>query len=212
MTIQAQHVAPPTILLMVLILLRVSVRSCAFTGKDLSASMPAILFCAFMILYQANGVTKWSGDTLPARYLPLSILREGNFDLNEFPFLYAHGLPYYLRQLNNRYVSNYPVGPAIASLPFYLIPAMGAVPPTDRLIEDLEKLAAASMVALSACILYLVLRCLASLRLSLLLTVIYALGTSSFSVSSQALWQHGPSQLALVPGLYSLIRGRKEPV
>jgi hypothetical protein len=28
---------------------------------------------------------------------------------------------------------------------------------------------------------------------SLLLTVIYAFGTSSFSVSSQALWQHGPS-------------------
>src|SRR6266700_2150384 len=40
---------------------------------------------------------------------------------------------------------------------------------------------------------------------------IYALGTSSFSVSSQALWQHGPSQLALTTGLYSLIRGRKEP-
>jgi hypothetical protein len=40
----------------------------------------------------------------------------------------------------------------------------------------------------------------------------HALGTSSFSVSSQALWQHGPSQLTLVIGLYSLIRGRAEPV
>ena len=165
-----------------------------------------------MILYLANGVTKWSGDTVPARYLPLSILREGNFDLNEFEFLYAQGIPYYLRHLNSRYVSYYPVGPAIAALPFYLIPALGGVPPTDKLIEDLEKLAAASIVALSACILYLVLRRLASRRVSLLLTVIYALGTSSFSVSSQALWQHGPSQLALTIGLYSLIRGRKEPV
>jgi hypothetical protein len=151
------------------------------------------------------------GDTVPARYLPFSVLREGNFDLNEFQFLYAQGLPYYLYHLNSRYVSNYPVGPAIAALPFYLIPALGGVSPTDRLIEDLEKLAPASMVALSVCLLYLILRRLASVQVSLLITVIYALGTSSFSVSSQALWQHGPSQLALATGLYSLIRGREEP-
>ena len=40
------------------------------------------------------------------------------------------------------------------------------------------------MVALSACILYQILRRMASQRLALFLTVIYALGTSSFSVSS----------------------------
>ena len=45
MTIQAQHVAPPTILLMALILSRVSMRGCAPSGKDLSAYMFAILFC-----------------------------------------------------------------------------------------------------------------------------------------------------------------------
>jgi hypothetical protein len=211
MTVQGQNVAPPTILLMALILLRVSLRCGVSIRKNLSSSIPSTLFCVFMILYLANGVTKWTGDTLPARYLPLSILREGNFDLNELPFLYAQGLPYYLHHLNSRYVSSYPVAPAIAALPFYLLPALGSVPHTDRLIEDLEKLAAASMVALSASILYLALRRLASDRVSLLLTVIYALGTSSFSVSSQALWQHGPSQLALTTGLYSLIRGREEP-
>jgi hypothetical protein len=152
------------------------------------------------------------GDTVPARYLPFSVLREGNFDLNEFQFLYAQELPYYLYHLNSRYVSNYPAGPAIAALPFYLIPALGGVSPTDRLIEDVEKLAAASMVAFSVCLLYLILRRLASVQASLLITVIYALGTSSFSVSSQALWQHGPSQLALATGLYSLMRGLVEPV
>jgi hypothetical protein len=139
MTIKVQNVAPPTILLMALILSRVSMRCYASAGKNLSAHIPVILFCALLILYLANGVTKASGDTLPARYLPFSILREGNFDLNEFQFLYAQGIPYYLRHLNSRYVSNYPVGPALAALPFYLIPALGAVPPTDKLIADLEK-------------------------------------------------------------------------
>jgi hypothetical protein len=211
LTIQSQNVAPPTILLMALILSRVLMLCCVSSRKEPSAYIPTILFCAFMILYLANGVTKWTGDTLPARYLPLSILREGNFDLNEFHFLYAQKIPYYLVHLDGRYLSLYPVGPAIAALPFYLFPALGGIPPANRLSEDLEKLAAASIVALSACLLYLVLRRLASGRVSLLLTVIYALGTSSFSVSSQALWQHGPSQLALTIGLYSLLRGREDP-
>jgi hypothetical protein len=211
LTIQARKVAPPTILLMALILLRVLMLCCVSSVKDLSACIPAILFCTFTILYLANGITKYTSDTLPARYLPLSILREGNFDLNEFQFLYAQMIPSYLVHLNGRYLSLYPVAPAIAALPFYLIPALGGISPTNRLFEDLEKLAAASMVALSACIFYLVLRRLASRRVSLLLTVIYALGTSSFSVSSQALWQHGPSQLALTIGLYSVMRGREDP-
>jgi hypothetical protein len=209
--IKAQGVTASAILLVALIILRLVTR-CRTAAKDLSTYMPAILFGVFLILSLANGVTKWTGDTLPARYLPLSLLREGDFDLNEFPFLYAQGIPYYLRHLNNRYVSNSPVGPAIAALPFHLMPALGAVHSTDRLIEELEKLAAASMVALSACLLYLVLRRLAIQRLALFLTLMYALGTSSFSVSSQALWQHGPSQLALTTGLYSLVRGCEVPV
>jgi len=211
MTIQGQNVAPPTILLMALILVRVSLRYGTSIRKNLSSSISSTLICVFMILYLANGVTKYTGDTLPARYLPLSILREGNFDLNEFQFLYAQGLPYYLHHLNSQYVSSYPVGPAIAALPFYLVTALGTVPPTDRLIGDLEKLAAASMVAISASMLYLALRRIARGQVALTLTVIYGLGTSSFSVSSQALWQHGPSQLALATGLYSLIRGHEEP-
>src|SRR4026207_1763561 len=51
----------------------------------------AILFSAFLILYLANDKTLSVGDTLPNRYAPFSLLREGNFDFNEFPFLYREG-------------------------------------------------------------------------------------------------------------------------
>jgi hypothetical protein len=44
----------------------------------------------------------------------------------------------------------------------------------------------------------------------LLITAIYALATSSFSVSSQGLWQHGPSQLCLTAALYCIVRGKIE--
>ena len=46
--------------------------------------------------------------------------------------------------------------------------------------------------------------------LALALVTVYGVGTSSLSVSSQALWQHGPSQLALVAALYCLVRARDE--
>ena len=47
--------------------------------------------------------------------------------------------------------------------------------------------------------------------MAMLLTLIYAFGTSSLSVSSQALWQHGPAQLALAAALYCLVRARDDP-
>ena len=57
-TIKAQSIASPTILLMALILSRVSMQCYASAGMDLSPYLPAILFCAFLILYLTNGVTK----------------------------------------------------------------------------------------------------------------------------------------------------------
>jgi len=65
-----------------------------------------LLFVGVVLVYVANGRTLGSGDTLPARYLPFSMLREGNADLDEFPFLYDEaarrtspmldGVPYFL--------------------------------------------------------------------------------------------------------------------
>ena len=67
------------------------------------------------------------------------------------------------------------------------------------------------MVALSAVVLHAALRLLCSPVSALILTLVYGLGTSSLSVSSQGLWQHGPSQLALAAVLYCLVRGRTAP-
>ena len=45
--------------------------------------------------------------------------------------------------------------------------------------------------------------------MSLLVAAVYAFGTSSLSVSSQALWQHGPSQLGIAAAIYLLVGGRE---
>jgi hypothetical protein len=177
-----------------------------------------LLALALLSIYLSNGKTLGSGDTLPARYLPLSLLRDGSFHLDAFPVLYDEraqagridGLPYYLVRARGHLVSWYPVGAPLLAVPIYLAAGLAGLPTDDAGLAVLEKLSAAVMVAASALLLYLVLRRLTTRPVALALVAVYGLGTSNLSVSSQALWQHGPSQLALVAALYCLVRAREE--
>jgi hypothetical protein len=167
--------------------------------------------CLFVLVlsgYLLNGHAISSGDATPNRYLPVSILRDGSFYLDGFPFLYSPELPYYVRHFRGRYVSSYPVTGAVLAVPIYLPAVLRGEAPESPVWEELEKTSAAVIVALSAVFLFLALVRLTTLRMALLVTGAYAFGTSSLSVSSQALWQHGPSQLGLAAALYFLVKGR----
>jgi hypothetical protein len=170
-----------------------------------------LLVCITTILYFGNYRTLGSSDTIPARYLPLSILREGNFDLDEFPNLQSRSVSSGMIYRKNHFLSFYPVGAPILAAPFYLPSAIGPMPGNSQFIVDLEKFAAALIVVLSVLVLYFAILPLTTRRMAFLFTAVYALATSSFSVSSQALWQHGPAQLCLAAALYCLVRGSKEP-
>jgi hypothetical protein len=62
----------------------------------------------------------------------------------------------------------------------------------------LELLFASLITAAAAALLFWYLRQRLSLRRSLLLGALFALGTSAYSSASRGLWQHGPSMLLLV--------------
>jgi len=205
----AERATPPAMVLLALMVLGETLKR--IDGSPRSSSSDFVIVCSVVLfIYLANGRTIWTGDTLGARYLPLSILREGNFDLNEFTFLYSPSVPYFLRVVSGHYVSDYPMGAALVALPFYLPTALGPASLTSPIVQELEKVSAATIVALSAGFLYLAARRLSAQWMAVALSVVYALGTSSLSVSSQALWQHGPGQLALSSALYCLVRGRSE--
>ena len=68
----------------------------------------------------------------------------------------------------------------------------------DRVARIMEKLTASLLAALSVSLLYLLLRRRAAPPLALLLTVAYAFGTTTWVISSQALWQHGMAQLLVI--------------
>jgi len=207
---RASRIAPPLIVLLLLALASFPFRRSRLSLQGHASHGAAALFAVALVVYLASGSTHGSGDTVPARYLPLSILRERNLDLDEFRFLRAADMPYYLKLVNGHYVSDYPVAPALLALPFYLPSALAGVPSDSPFIAQLEKLAAAVIVSISVAVLYLLLRELTTGGTALVISLIYAFGSSSLSVSSQALWQHGPAQLAIVTALYSLIRARDQ--
>lgn len=187
--------------------------------KTRLASASFLLFLVVALVYVANGRTVGAGDSLPARYLPFSLLREGNFDFDEFPLLYSgdavriypvlDGVPYFLRYRDGHYFSAYTPGPGILAVPVYMLPVLAGVS-AAAWASELEKVSAVAITALSVVFLFWALAELVSRRWALVLAVIYAFGTSSWSVSSQALWQHGPSQLFLTVLLFCLVRGMKE--
>jgi len=183
-SINAFKLAPPLVILSALVILYFPCRYRSFSSEVFSTHAGLILFAVFLMFYMSNDKVPGGGDTVPARYLPISILREHNFDLDEFPFLYESGSPHYLRYVNGHYVSVYPIGPAVAALPFYLPSALGSLPLDSRFFPELEKFAAASLTALSAVILYFTLMQATERWFALLITMVYALGTSSFSTSS----------------------------
>lgn len=184
------------------------------------AAPSVLLFLTVLAVYLANGRTIGAGDTLPASYLPWSLIRHWALDLDRFPSLHDEGaravfplldgIPYYLRYRNGHYRSAYSPGPAVLAAPVYAVPIALGLPPTPRSARMLEKVSAAVITALSVVFLYWTLSELVSRGSALGIALIYAFGTSSLSVSSQALWQHGPSQLALAVLLYWLVRGMRD--
>ncbi len=169
--------------------------------------------CCFVV-YNANLRSISAGDTYPARYLPFAIVQHHTIFLDPVEKVAAQGrgdMAYWmLRRPDGHILSLYPVVVPVLIAPLYL-PAVGYLhlrgwtdARLDHVAKVMEKLTASFLAALSASLLYLLLRRRAKPRIALLLTVAYAFGTTTWMTSSQALWQHGTAQ-ALVIGALLLL-------
>jgi len=166
------------------------------------------LFVALLAVYSVNFRLRGSGDSLPTRLLPFSILGEGDVDLDEFTWerTAAGRLPYYVHARDAHIYSVSTLATAFVVTPLYVVPAwwlaandVGYNDVRARvLIVVMERCAAALLAALSTCLLFSALCRLTSWRWALALALVYALGTSTWSISSQALWPHALAQLTLV--------------
>ena len=180
--------------------------------EGLRASL-LIGLCCFMV-YNANLRSISAGDTYPARYLPFAILQYHTIFLDPVAKVAAQGRGdtafWMLRRPDGHIISLYPVVVPVLIAPLYL-PAVGYLhlrgwtdARLDHVARVMEKLSASFLAALSASLLYLLLRRRAKAPIALLLTLAYAFGTTTWVISSQALWQHGMAELLVIGALLLL--------
>jgi hypothetical protein len=189
------------------------------------------LFC--FLVYNANLRQIGSGDTVPARYLPLILWHNGTLDLDANARLVAHGhsmiekqnrpagadgkVTYFepwaywtIRTREHQLASVYPVVTPLLVTPLY-VPAVlwlnrhgWEQPQIDRAAELMEKISASLLASIASVIMFLVLR-RDSGRWSLPLAIAFAFGTNTWMISSQALWQHGTGELLIALALLLVV-------
>ncbi|HVX65939.1 MAG TPA: hypothetical protein VHA11_05015 [Bryobacteraceae bacterium] len=190
--------------------------------RDLRASLIIGLLC--LLVYNANGRAISAGDAFPARYQPFAIWRYRTVLLDPIETVASQGRErpqswqkphpgaafWMVPAPGGHLVSLYSVVLPVLISPFYL-PAVAYVHHRgwtdayiDRAARIMEKVIASFAAALSASLLYLALRRRATASIATLLTIAYAFGTTTWVISSQALWQHGMAQLLMV-GLILLL-------
>ena len=170
-------------------------------------------FCCLLV-YNANLRSISAGDTYPARYLPFAILKYHTLFFGPVARVAAQGRGdgayWMLPRPGGLVMSLYPVVVPVLVAPLYL-PAIGYLEVRgwtdarlDHVAKVMEKLAASLLAALSVSLLYLLLRRRAEPPVALLLGLAYAFGTTTWVISSQALWQHGLAGLLVIGALLIL--------
>ncbi|MBI5246590.1 MAG: hypothetical protein HY923_05370 [Elusimicrobia bacterium] len=176
-------------------------------GKNIFDGHPDAALVLTLTAFYLSTFRWHGGDDAPNSLLPFCLLRHGTLSLD--PVID----PWFVGKLDNftvvhlgRRLSTFPVGPAILALPVYLVTALSGVEITEPALHGLSKLSGALLTALSAAALRRALLGRCSDRFALSLAFLYGLGTWAFSVSSQALWQHGPASLGVALGLWGFNR------
>lgn len=177
-------------------------------------------FWFFLFKIGKNSFTIQSGDTVPATYLPVSILKEGNFYLDEYyPYFKKHWpddedanrKPYYLaRSPENKIISAFPVFNSLVSLPLYLPVLFLNVKPDSPIIYILGHASASFYCALASVIVFLcAFELTKSLKKSFIVYFAFAFASINFALLSQTMWQHGFTSCFLALSLLFILKGER---
>lgn len=175
-----------------------------------------VIFCTTFIIYNLNFNIVGSSDSLPARVLPFNILSGKGIYLDEYVNFLTGDL-YYLYKFNNHYITAYPtimgILPLPVYLPMYIYMELSGLTNSENLFKAsffLEKISASIIASLSVCLMYLLFYKISkNNKFSLLFSFIFAFATQTFSISSQALWQHGGANLFLIISLILYVQALK---
>jgi hypothetical protein len=175
------------------------------------------LFTLFFIVYNINLRSIPTGDTIPASLLPFCVLEHHCVNFDGFgAYIGKIGVPYMFGQVDGHYLSQYPIVTPLIVTPFYSVIYVILKLfqcPIDMLNSSfqfivilMEKLSASAIASLSGIFVYLATRDLTTRKIGLISASIYGFGTNTWTISSQALWQHGMVELLLAAMIYITIK------
>ena len=179
------------------------------------------LFCLVYFIYNINGRTMGSGDTVPASLLPFSILENHNLYLDQFSYYFETNFEraYWVMEVDGHYLSVYPIVTPVLVTPLYILPflLMKLIHiPVDMfhpgfalIVPIMEKLSASLIATISTIFVFLSIKELINRRVAIIVTLIYAFATNTWTISSQGLWQHGLVELFLAMSIYLVLINEK---
>lgn len=172
-----------------------------------------IVYTVSLLIYTSNRRVISAVDTIPARYLSLSLLREGNLDLNEFAEIQDYKKETGLLatyEVNGRLLSSFPVGSAFFGALFYKLGMNFGLSTYDNGLIILEKWAAANIMALASGLFWILLLGTGAPFFSRFLAwAAFAFASPNWTPCSQGLWQHGSAEVMLIASLLFLIFGKE---
>ena len=173
----------------------------------------------FVLLYLAyntiNGVWLMSGDTAPASLLPYAIVNNHNLYLDfATSYVTAPDFAYAFRLVDGHYVSLFPVVTPVLVTPVYafsmiLSSVISSPEYGSNLLFFMSKSAASFLAALAGVLIYLSGKMLFERKIALFTMFIFAFATTTWSISSQALWQQGTVELLFAALVYLILKNER---
>ncbi len=196
------------------------------------SSDPYVAFLLFLFVYitHASSFVIQSTDSMWTLPTAVSLVREGNFDLNEYRKLIKERKKYGIRIRPKRkiYYNFFPYGTSLLVVPAvavyemypegfsYLVPGARKKLAKREDVEkphsamdirlELERALASLLVALCAVLWYSISRRYLSSGLSFMVVLAFCFGTPAWSTASRGLWQHGPVMLLYSITLWLLLK------
>jgi hypothetical protein len=174
------------------------------------------LFAAILSGYLLSG-NRAPFDSALYLHTALSIVREGNTDLDEYPEIVAQ-VWWPPDEVDGHRYDTAPIGTPVLAVPIVWAVDRAWAGRGDfqdylkhNFPVDLQSNLASVIVALTAVGVYHIGRRRLTRPSAVLLALIFAFGTSAWSVVSRTLWQHGPSMLLLTLTIWIVLRAQDRP-
>ena len=201
------------------------------TNRHSNTYLGALIFSVVFLVYVTSPIMM-SFDSRWSIHTGLSILHEGNTNLDEYEKEIIADENRAMETIDGHYYTTNPIGATVLSLPFIATAevvfnfAMDKYPSLSQMIKaklatynvdvkepriidiypGVEMIIASFYCALAAVIMFMVSRLFLQKKYAIIIVFLFAFCTSSWSIASRALWQHGPSILMSMIAIYILLK------